>query len=170
MTLPVRTVAPARPGPAITCDAAPTGRRRAARQRGSLSVWIPFAVMFGIQFIGIVVDGVAVIRAQRSAQSVAAEAARTGGQQLYGPAAMRGLPTELDPAAAAAAARQYIALREMSGTVRVEGDVVIAEVTDTQELAILSVLGLAPVEVTGRAESRSTRAVNGVEVAGGGGR
>ena len=72
--------------------------------------------------------------------------------------------------AAAAAARQYIALREMSGTARVDGDVVIAEVTDTQELAILSVLGLAPVEVTGRAESRSTRAVNGVEVAGGGGR
>lgn len=129
-------------------------------------MWIPFAVMFGILFIGIVVDGVAVIKAQRTAQTVAAEAARTGGQQLYGPAAMRGLPTELDPAAAAAAAQAYLAAHEMTGTVRVEGDVVIVDVTDVQELSVLSVAGLAPVEVSGHGESRSVRALNGVEVGG----
>lgn len=138
--------------------------RRPVHERGSLSVWIPFAVMFGILFIGIVVDGVAVIKAQRSAQSVAAEAARTGGQQLHGPAAMRGLPTELDAAAAVAAAQAYIAAYEMTGAVRVEGDVVIVDVADVQELVILSVAGLAPVEVTGHAESRSVRALGGVEV------
>lgn len=141
---------------------------RPACERGSLSVWIPFAVLFGILFIGIVVDGVAIIKAQRSAQSVAAEAARTGGQQIHGPAAMRGLPTELDAAAAVAAAQAYIGAQGMTGMVTVVGDVVTAEVRDVQELAVLSVVGLAPVEVTGRAESRSVRSIGGVEVAGGG--
>lgn len=137
--------------------------RHTIHERGSLSVWIPFAVMMGILFIGIVVDGAAIIKGQRAAQSVAAEAARTAGQQLAGSVSIRGGAPVLDTAAATSAAYAYLTAQGMTGTVTIDGDLVTVEATDTRELTVLSAIGLAPVEVTGHAQSRSVRAYQGVE-------
>ena len=68
------------------------------------------------------------------------------------------------PALAAAAARSYLAASDVFGTVQVRGSTaVIVQTSATYHTKFLGVIGIDQLHVTGSAESRIVRAVNGVE-------
>lgn len=101
------------------------GRLRYAqlgRDDGSLT---PMVVVFATAIflmIGLSVDGGGRMRTIERADSIAAEAARAGGQAINIPEAVTGQADVVDPAKAVAAAKTYLATAGATGTVTVSPD------------------------------------------------
>ena len=69
-----------------------------------------------------------------------------------------------DPTRAAAAARAYLAASDVTGTVQLRGGTtVIVHTTATYYTKFLGIIGIERMQVTGSAETRTVRAVEGVE-------
>ena len=69
-----------------------------------------------------------------------------------------------DPAQAVAAARAYLAASDVTGTVQLRGGTaVVVHTAATYHTKFLGIIGIDQVPVTGSAESRIVRAVEGVE-------
>lgn len=132
--------------------------------RGSMSVFVVSMCLAMIVLVGLVVDVSGQIRAKQHAADVAAQAARVGGQQLDAPMAIRGQGVDLDPAAAAAAARTYLAASDVTGTVSITGGTTVTvDTTDTYDTIFLSVIGINRLTVTGTASARTVRTLDGAE-------
>jgi Flp pilus assembly protein TadG len=113
---------------------------------------------------GLAVDLGGQVLTRQHASNVAAQAARAGGQQLQPGMAIRGKGVRTDPARAAAAGRAYLAASDVTGTVQLRGGTtVIVHTTATYYTKFLSIIGIERMQVTGSAESRTVRAVDGVE-------
>jgi hypothetical protein len=101
---------------------------------------------------------------RQHASNVAAQAARAGGQQLQASRAIRGQGVRTDPAQAVAAARAYLAASDVTGTVQLRGGTaVVVHTAASYHTKFLGIIGIDQVPVTGSAESRIVRAVEGVE-------
>jgi Flp pilus assembly protein TadG len=134
------------------------------RERGSVSLWMVTAAMAMIILTGLAVDLGGQVLTRQHVADVAAQAARAGGQQLQASRAIRGQGVRTDPALAAAAARAYLAASDVVGTVQLRGSTaVIVHTTATYHTKFLGIIGIDHLPVTGSAESRIVRAVNGVE-------
>jgi Flp pilus assembly protein TadG len=134
------------------------------RERGSVSLWMVTAAMAMIILVGLAVDLGGQVLTRQHAGNVAAQAARVGGQQLQASRAIRGQGVRTDPALGAAAARAYLAASDVVGTVQLRGSTaVIVHTTATYHTKFLGIIGIDHLPVTGSAESRIVRAVNGVE-------
>src|SRR5206468_2357901 len=95
--------------------------------------------------------------ARRRAIDEANGAARAGAQAVD-LAAYRSTGTfHLDPAAATVAARAYMAPTGHEATVTIVGDRVQVRVTIAQPMALLRVVGIDELAVSGRGEARSVR-------------
>ena len=109
----------------------------------------------------LVFDGGQILTARREANNLARQAARAGAQQLDVGQARVGTFT-LDPAAADAAARAYLADAGISPvSVRVTGDSVEVTVELTQPTPLLAILGIDQRTVTATASARAARGVTG---------
>src|SRR5512142_163776 len=75
-----------------------------------------------LAMIGLSVDGGGKVRALERADELASEAARAAGQAIYAPQAIEGGDKIVDPAAAAAAAQNYLTATGVTGTVTVAAD------------------------------------------------
>ena len=139
----------------------PTSRQ----ERGSVSIWLVTTGFAMIVLVGLAVDLGGQVHAQQHARNLAAQAARTGGQQLQPGPAMRGETATADRARAVAAARTYLAAAaDVTGTVAVTGgDTITVTTTDTYDTTFLGVIGITTLTVTGNAQARITRSVEGVE-------
>ena len=134
------------------------------RERGSVSLWMITAAMAMIILTGLAVDLGGQVLSRQHVANVAAQAARAGGQQLQASRAIRGQGVHTDPARAAAAARAYLAASDVVGTVQLHGSTaVIVHTSATYHTKFLGIIGIDRLPVTGSAESRIVRAVNGVE-------
>jgi hypothetical protein len=102
---------------------------------------------------GLVIDGGEKLVAQRRANHLAEQAARAGAQAVDIGAVRTGRPA-LDPAAAHAAAAGYLAAAGYRGSVTVGPDSVGVTVVDRQPTAVLGLLGIHHLEVTGRGQAR----------------
>ena len=141
-------------------------RQRPARhgERGSISIWLVTTGFAMIVLVGLAVDLGGQVHAQQHARNLAAQAARTGGQQLQPGPAMRGETATADRARAVAAARTYLAAADVTGTVAVTGGTTVTvNVRDTYPTTFLGIIGITSMTVTGHAQSRITRSVGGVE-------
>lgn len=127
-----------------------------ADESGQVSAFLVVIISALILVAGLVVDGGVILAANRKA-GAEAEAAARAGVSVYDTGRYRaGGPLVLDPAGADRAARDYVAQTGHSGTVRVTGpDTVEVEVTFSQPLVILGILGLGPVSVRGEGRARS---------------
>jgi len=117
----------------------------------SLSVFV--LVVIGAVFLttGLVVDGGQQATAVSRAESVAAGAARAGGNA----AATRAVVGTPDVAAAVRAARQFLAGSPgVTGTVTVRDGRVIVTTSSVAQTIFLSAIGIEQVTGTGRAEAR----------------
>ena len=136
----------------------------ARRDRGSVSIWLAASGLVMIILVGLAVDLGGKVGAQQRAQDVARQAARAGGQQLQAAGAVRGDGVIVDPYAARRAAETYLAGSGMTGTASlVDGQTVHVTTTATYECTFLGIVGLSSFTVHGAADSRTTRAVDGVE-------
>ncbi|MEV0650112.1 hypothetical protein AB0I28_33120 [Phytomonospora sp. NPDC050363] len=133
-----------------------TLRRLRARLRddtGRVSLFFAI-VSFGLLTAGgLAVDGPAGLRALARADNIAAEAARTAGQQLDPAKAIPGGPKVVDPEAATAAALNYIEAAGATGTVSVDPALNRLNVTVeiTYDTIVLGLIGRPTITVTGSA-------------------
>lgn len=142
---------PARPDPSRPDD-------------GSVTIWIVLASFAMILLVGLAVDLTGQVHAQQHVRSVAAQAVRTGGEQVKAPTAIRGFDPQVDSSQARAAARTYLAASDVSGQVQVvNGTRLTVRTSDTYKTKFLSIIGLNRLKVTGQAEARLVRSSGGVE-------
>ncbi|SHN42705.1 hypothetical protein [Cryptosporangium aurantiacum] len=121
--------------------------------RGRVSVFLAIALTGVLILIGMVADGGARLRAMQRADNIAAEAARAAGQGIDGGTAIPGGEKRLDPELAVQAAQTYLAEAGVPGTATVneERTQVVVEVQVTRPTAMLGLIGIDTIQVTGRA-------------------
>jgi len=135
------------------------------RDKGSVTIWLALASFVMIVLVGVAVDLSGQVYAQQHARDIAAQAARTAGQQIDASRGVRGIGAQTNTAQAIAAATSYIAAAGMEGDASITGGgtTITVSVVDTYETKFLSIIGLTSLRVTGSAETRVVRVVGGVE-------
>ena len=133
--------------------------------RGSVTIWLALASFVMIVLVGVAVDLSGQVYAQQHARDIAAQAARTAGQQIVAVQGVRGVGAQTNPTQAIAAAKAYLDAAGISGdaTITGGGRTITVTVTDFYETKFLSIIGVQSLRVTGRAETRVVRVVGGVE-------
>ena len=118
-------------------------------ERGALGVFLAVLVPGLLLIIGLAVDGGAKVAATQRANAIADEAARAGGQALDVSAALAG-QVRVDPAAAVAAAQNYLGRNGVQGAVTVvDGDTLTVTTTITEPTAFLGLIGIQTMTVEG---------------------
>ena len=128
-------------------------------ERGTVTVFVTVFMFALLVVAGLVIDGGNMLAARREAANVAESAARAGAQALDETAARSGEGPHLNPMAARRRAEDYLSSGGFRGSVSVNGDTVVVEVTITQRLFILGVGGRADATVTGRGQARGSSGV-----------
>lgn len=139
-------------------------RLRDRGDRGSVTVWLALAFFVMIVLVGVAVDLTGQVHAQQHARDVAAQAARVGGEQVNAPNAVRGISASVNIPQAVTAARAYLASSGVEGSVSIaNGTTLVVSTTDTYQTKFLSIMGLGSMRVSGSAEARLVRVVQGTE-------
>ncbi|MFG2878771.1 pilus assembly protein TadG-related protein [Streptomyces sp. NPDC048337] len=131
-------------------------RIRHGEDWGSLSPFYALSAIGIIMIMGLLVDGGGALNATNRATGLAQEAARAAGQQLNVPAAVQGTEITVDPDAAVAAAQDYLATQNVSGSVTVTDGGQRLEVTvhDTYTTLFAQFVGRSTISVSGTAHAR----------------
>ncbi len=124
-----------------------------------MTLGVVLAMLALLAMAAFVLDGGYVLAARRRAIDEAASAARAGAQALAPSAYRSSSDVALDPDAAAAAAQEYLAAAGHRGTVGVDGDEVTVQLSFQQPMALLGIIGIDDVTVTGRGQARAVRGV-----------
>lgn len=138
-------------------------RPPARHEQGSISLWLATSAFAMLVLVGLAVDLGGTVHAQQHARAVAAQAARTGGQQLDPSAAVRGDAARTDTAAARRAATAFLRASGATGTVSVTATTVTVQAHESYDTAVLSLIGITTLPVSGQAEARITRSLGGIE-------
>lgn len=127
--------------------------RAGGSDEGSISILVAWVAISAILLVGLIVDGGGRMRANQRADSLAAEAARAGGQAIDVRSAMTGGTIRADPAAAQLAAERYLARAGVSGRASVSADrrTLTVTVTTHYTAAFTAALGAGDVTATARA-------------------
>jgi Flp pilus assembly protein TadG len=124
-------------------------RQQPDAERGAIGVFLAVLVPGLLLIIGLAVDGGAKVAATQRANAIADEAARAGGQALDVSAALTG-QVRVDPAAAVAAAQDYLARNDVPGAVTVvDGDTLRVTTTITEPTTFLGLIGISTLTVEG---------------------
>lgn len=143
----------------------PTRRRLrelADDDRGSFTVFAITSMLMFIVIIGLVVDGGGQIRNLQRADTAAQEAGRAAGQAVNPAVVTRGDGGQIDPGAAAAAARSYLAAAKVAGTVTVTGAGTLQITTTTSYSPVfLGIIGVGSLPASGNAQVNLVRVLGG---------
>ncbi|MEV6758387.1 hypothetical protein [Streptomyces sp. NPDC051214] len=115
--------------------------------------FLGFAILM-MGLLALLVDGGRLLMASADAEDVAAEAARSAGQEINGPDAILGEGTRADPRKAVAAAQAFLADAGVQGTVTVaqDGQSIDITVNDTYQTLLLGGFGYSSMQVTAHAD------------------
>lgn len=140
-------------------------RSRARSDEGSVSVFVALCAVGLLVVIGIVIDCGGRLRAVERADALAQEAARAAGQQIDQGAALSGGRLVVDPAAATAAARQYLADNGAHGeaVVAADGRTIHVTVDGTYDTALLGVIGIGSMPVHGEGSAALVHGIGEAE-------
>ncbi|MCW2588310.1 MAG: TadE-like protein [Mycobacterium sp.] len=137
---------------------------RTRDDRGSISIWLVTSSVVMMMLVGLAVDLGGQVHAKQRAHDIAAQAARTGGQQVQSAPAVTGDFLAIDIAAAKNAAEDYLSAAHVSGTVKVtDAETLTVEVTDVYTPRFLGAIGIGDLTVTGEASARLIRTLGGNE-------
>jgi Flp pilus assembly protein TadG len=137
-----------------------SGRRD---ERGAVTVWLAGASVLMVTVIGIAVDLGGQVHAKERAHTIAAQAARTGAEQITADA-MTGATPRLDIGRARQAANAYLRSAGVQGAVTISGGIrVTVDVTDTYAPIFLGSIGVGPLTVTATSTAELKRALDGAE-------
>ncbi|MDO5067143.1 MAG: pilus assembly protein [Propionibacteriaceae bacterium] len=127
-------------------------------QRGSITVWAAASLIGFIVAVGLGVDFAGHAGKQAEARAVAAQAARSAGQQVV---LGQGRLT-LDAPRAHRAASNYLAAAGMSGTMRVTSPTsVTVTATSRYDTMFLGIIGITSIPVEAEAAADLTSAIDG---------
>lgn len=133
-------------------------------ERGSVTVWLALSSFVMMALVGLAVDLGGQVHTQQRAHDLAAQAARTGAEQVQAAPAIQGRYAGIDTSAARVAAQDYLDAAGVAGTVEVtDGDTITVTVTDSYDPKFLTFLGLNDLDVTGSATARLVRTLGGTE-------
>lgn len=133
-------------------------RTRQRDERGLVSVWAAVSMVAFILIIGLGVDFSGHAGMEQQARSVAAEAARAGGQQLQ----LDNGKARADVHGAIQAANAYVASSDFSGTTRVHSGITIEVTVDGRyRCRFLSIIGVDTLPVTATASADVTSVLEG---------
>ncbi|MET8520823.1 pilus assembly protein TadG-related protein [Nocardioides sp. NPDC004968] len=132
-------------------------------ERGTATIWMVTAAFAMSILVGLAVDLGGQAHAQQRTHDLAAQAARTGAEEVQAAPAIEGRYAHIDTAAAGRAAHSYLAQSGVNGAVRVRGDRIHVRATDTYRTRFLSIIGINSVRVHGDAEAELVRSLNGEE-------
>lgn len=137
---------------------------RLKQDQGSVSIWVVTCAFVMIMLVGIAVDLGGKVYAQQNAQDVARQAARTAGQEIQAPGAVRGEEVAADPRAGQQAAQRYLDATDLSGTATVvDSETMHITTSDTYETKFLGIIGINSIDVRGEADARIAHVVDGAE-------
>lgn len=137
---------------------------RTRGDRGSISIWLAVSSFVMMILVGLAVDLGGQVQAKQRAHNIAAEAARTGGEQVQAAPAIKGEYVAVDTVAARNAAEDYLSASGVTGTVTVTGgDTITVDVTDTYTPRFLRFIGVGDLTVTSHASARLIRSFGGSE-------
>jgi Flp pilus assembly protein TadG len=118
-------------------------------ERGAIGVFLAVLAPGLLLIVGLAVDGGAKVAATQRANAIADEAARAGGQALDVSAALTG-QVRVDPAAAVAAAQDYLSRTGVQGTVTVvDADTLQVSTTISEPTTFLGLIGISTLTVEG---------------------
>ena len=124
-------------------------RQQPDAERGAIGVFLVVLVPGLLLIIGLAVDGGAKVAATQRANAIADEAARAGGQALDVSVALTG-QVRVDPAAAVAAAQEYLTRNDVPGAVTVvDGDTLRVTTTISRPTTFLGLIGISTLTVEG---------------------
>jgi Flp pilus assembly protein TadG len=133
-------------------------------ERGSVTVWLALSSFVMIFLVGLAVDLAGQVHAHERAHDVAAQAARAGGEEVEGGAAIQGRELTISSAAARAAAQRYLDSAGVTGTVEItNGDTITVTVNDSYDPQFLGLIGIHRLDVSGTATARLIRTLGGNE-------
>ena len=135
---------------------------RARRDEGGLLTM--YVAIFSVALLvlcGLVIDGGYVLAGRRRAIDEANGAARAGAQALSLDDYRRptGGAVTLDPVRAEAAAQSFLAATGHGGTVTVTDDEVTVQTSFDQQTALLGIIGIRRVTVSGRGRAAAVRGI-----------
>lgn len=135
------------------------GPHRARRgERGSASLWVILVISVAFTaLLGLVLDGGRVVDARLTASRTAAQAARSGADELS-QSSIRSGGNAVAAVAATSTAHSYLRAAGLRGSVRVSGDTVIVTVHGTSQPSILGLFGVGAFPVN---ETESARGIQG---------
>jgi Flp pilus assembly protein TadG len=132
-------------------------------ERGAVTVWLAGASVLMVSIIGITVDLGGQLHAKERAHTIAAQAARTGAEQITADAMLGTKPT-LDVGRARGSANSYLRAAGVNGTVSVSGGVrVTVTVVDTYQPLFLGSVGVGTLTVSASSTAELKRALDGSE-------
>jgi len=141
-----------------------TARRRHDERGSVLTTGTVLLVTVFTLILGIAVDLSGQVQTKRQAHDVAAQAARIAGQQLDVDRFLdSGGRIRLSTNAARTTALRYISETGMTGEVTINGTDVTVTVTAHYAPVILPIVGITTLPVTGTANARAVRALDGTE-------
>jgi len=137
-------------------------RPRQAAERGSISIWLALSSFVMIFLVGLAVDLGGQVHAQQRGHDLAAQAARTGAEEVQAGPAIEGRTLAIDAATARAAAQQYLRAAGVTGTVTVTGgDSLTVTVQDSYRTKFLGLIGITDLGVTSTATAHLVRTLGG---------
>lgn len=134
---------------------------RRDNEKGSISIAVLAGALCMIPVAGVAADFGGQAIAEQRARSVAAEAARAGGQRVQLDALARGQQTQLDTSLAVGAANDYLAQAGAAGSVSMAGNTVTVTVTGSYDCIFLSIIGIGSLPVSGTSSADVVRAFQG---------
>jgi Flp pilus assembly protein TadG len=135
---------------------------RQGDEHGSITVWLALASFVMMFLVGLTVDLGGQVHAHERAHDLAAQAARAGGEEVEGSAAIQGRELTISPVAARAAAERYLDAVGVSGTVEItDGDTITVTVHDSYDPQFLGLIGIHRLDVSGTATARLIRTLGG---------
>lgn len=135
--------------------------RTTGTERGSVSIWLALASFVMVTLLGLTVDLSGQVGALQRDHDLAAQAARTGAQQLQAAPAIEGTGALINPGPATRAAQQYLAAAGLSGTVTATTDTLTVTVTDHYATRFLGLIGISRLPVTTTATAHLIRTLGG---------
>jgi Flp pilus assembly protein TadG len=131
---------------------------------GAATVFVVVLVPALLAMAGLVIDGGYALAARQEAAATAEQAARAGADALARDSLREAGPIRLNPAAATAAANDYLARSGHAGTARVEGQAVVVTVRITRPTAVLSAVGIDSVSSTATASAVGLTGIDGPDL------
>ena len=133
--------------------------RATTTENGSLTAFVAVLALALFVLVGLVVDGGRAIAAHRQAIDVAEQAARAGAEQLSLDSLRSNGSVTVDPAAAAQAAEQFLAVAGQQGTVLIAGQSVTVEIHLQSPTSILGIVGISSIPVSASATATNVHGV-----------